>query len=156
MPTSMCCFACAAGTARPAATRTIAAATPIRLRNDRLPSEARKHASQALFQLNLGLPAQQLARAGDVRLAALRGAHRQSLVHELALRAGDPQDDLGKLVERELGGAADVHGQVLTGLRQGKEATDDIVVVAEAPGLGAVSEPSQRLSLKGLPHKRRN
>src|SRR4051795_6362297 len=156
MPTSMCRFACAAGTARPAATRTIAAATPIRLRNDRLPSETRKHASQPLFQLNLGLPAEQLARAGDVRLPDLRVVHRQSLVHELALRAGDPEDDLGELVECELGGVADVHGQMLTGLRERNEPTDEVVDVAEAPGLGAVSEHSQRLALKGLPHKRRN
>src|SRR4051812_38807328 len=98
MPTSMCCFACAAGTARPAATRTIAAATPIRLRNARAPPEARKQAPQSLFQLIRGLPAEQLARGGDVRLPGLRGVHRQSLVHELALRAGDPEDDLGELV----------------------------------------------------------
>src|SRR5580765_1860237 len=147
MPTSMCCFACAAGTARPAATRTIAAATPIRLRNDRLPSETRKHASQALFQLDLGLPAEQLARPGDVRLPDLRVVHGECLVHELALRAGDPEDDLGELVERELRGIADVHGQVLTGLRQRNEPTDEVVDVAEAPRLGAVSEHSQRLAL---------
>src|SRR6185437_10912591 len=143
----MCCFACAAGTARPAATRTIAAATPIRLRNDRLPSEARKHALQTLFQLNLGLPAEQLARAGAVRLPDLRVVHRQSLVDELTLRAGDPQDDLGQLVERELGGIAEVHGQVLTGLRQGNEPTNEVVDVTEAPGLGAVPEHSQGLAL---------
>src|SRR6478609_10944151 len=152
----MCCFACAAGTARPAATRTIAAATPIRLRNDRLPSEARKHASQTLFQLNLGLPAEQLARAGDVRLPDLRVVDGQSLVDELALRAGDPEDDLGELVERELGGIAEVHGQVLAGLRKRYEPMDEIVDVAEAQGLGAVSEHSQKLALKGLSHKRRN
>src|SRR5512132_1934099 len=106
MPTSMCALACAAGTARPAATRTIAAATPIRLRNDRLPSETRQHAAQAFLELNLRLPTEELARTGDVGLPDLRIIDGQRFVDELALRAGDTENGLGQLVERELGRVA--------------------------------------------------
>src|SRR6266581_4890986 len=71
-PTSMCAFASAAGTHRTAATKTIAAATPIRLGNDRLPSETRQHAAQAFLELDLRLPPEQLPSAGDVGLPNLR------------------------------------------------------------------------------------
>src|ERR1044072_1915054 len=101
MPTSMCCLACAAGTARPAATRTIAAKTPTRLSNDWLPSEAREHTAQPFLELNLGLPAEQLSCAGDVRLTDLRIVHRQRLVDELALRRGGPDNCFGDLVAGE-------------------------------------------------------
>ncbi|MDX6435414.1 MAG: hypothetical protein QOK34_248, partial [Gaiellaceae bacterium] len=43
----------------------------MRLRNDRLPSKAGKHATEAFLELNLRLPAEQLARARDVRLPNL-------------------------------------------------------------------------------------
>src|SRR6266550_86167 len=102
MPTSMCALAEAAGTHRPAATRTIAAATPIRLGNDRLPSETREHAAQAFLELNLGLPPEELARTRDVGLPDLRIVDGQRLVDDFALRAGDTQDCLRELVEREL------------------------------------------------------
>src|SRR6266516_6778943 len=80
MPTSMCALADAAGTHRPAATKTIAAATPIRLNNDRLPPETREHAMQAFLELYLGLPREQLAGSGDVRLPDLRIVDGQRLV----------------------------------------------------------------------------
>src|SRR5678816_1742362 len=156
MPTSMCCFACAAGTARPAATRTIAVMTTIRLGNNRLPAEARQHPAQALLQVDLRLPAQQLARAGDVGLAYLRIVHGQCLVDDVALRPRDPDDRLGELIEGELVRIADVHGQMLAGLRQRNEPADEVVHVTKASCLGAVPEHGERLSLERLPDKRRN
>src|ERR1700730_5590714 len=114
MPTSMCAVADAAGTHKPAATKTIAAATPIRLGNEWLPPETRQHSAQALLALDLRLPPEELASAGDVGLPDLRIVDRQRLVDELALRAGDAEDGLGQLVQRELGGVAEVHGQVLS------------------------------------------
>ena len=85
----------------------------MRLRNDRLPSETRQHAAQAFLELDLRLPAEELARTGDVGLADLRVVDGQRLVDELALRAGDAEDGLGELVERELGRVTDVDGQML-------------------------------------------
>src|SRR2546430_17254740 len=64
MPTSMCALADAAATHKPAAMTTIAAATPIRLGNDRLPSETRQPAGQAILELYLRLPTGPLACAG--------------------------------------------------------------------------------------------
>src|SRR5437763_15231519 len=87
MPMSMWRAACAAGTARAAATKPIAAKTPRRLRNDRLPPERGQHPPQAVFELDLGLPTEQLLRPCDVGLADLRVVDRQRLVHDLALRA---------------------------------------------------------------------
>src|SRR6476659_8160936 len=113
MPTSMCAFADAAGTHRPAAAKTIAAATPIRLSNERLPSETGQHAAQAFLELHLGLPAEELARARDVGLTDLRIVDGQRLVDDLALRAGDAEHGLGELVERELGRVPDIDRKVL-------------------------------------------
>src|SRR4249919_3195605 len=104
MPTSMCALADAAGTHKPAATKTIAAATPIRLGNDRLPSETREHAAKPFLQLDLRLPPEQLAGPGDVGLPDLGIVDRQRLVDDLALRAGDAENGLGQLVEGELAG----------------------------------------------------
>src|SRR5438067_6861280 len=148
MPTSRCRCACAAGTARPAATRTIAAKTPTRLRNDRLPSEARKHAAQTFLELDLRLPVEQLASTSDVRLPNLWIVDGQRLVHDLALRSGDANHRLGKLVERELRRVAEIHRQVLAGLGQQHQSADQIVDVAEATGLTAVSEHSEGLALE--------
>src|ERR1700675_3994765 len=113
MPTSMCALACAAGTARPAATGKIPAATPMRLRNDRPPSETRQHAAQAFLELDRGLPTEELARTRDVGLPDLRIVDGQRLVDDLALRACDPEHGLGKLVERELGRVPDVDRKML-------------------------------------------
>src|SRR5213593_810102 len=135
MPTSMCALADAAGTARPAATRTIAAATPMRLGNDRLPSETRQHATQPFLELNLGLPAEKLARAGDVGLPDLGIVDGQRLVDDLALRAGDAEDGLGELVERELGRVPDIDREMLARLGQRHEPTNEVVHVTEAARL---------------------
>src|SRR6478609_7565881 len=116
MPTSMCALACAAGTARPAATRTIAAATPMRLRNDRLPSETRQHAAQTFLELDRRLPTEELARACDVGLPHLRVVYGQRFIDELALRAGDAEYGLGELVERELSRVPDVDRKMLVRL----------------------------------------
>src|SRR4029453_10330377 len=129
MPTSRWRCACAAGTARPAATRTIPAKTPSRLRNDRLPSEAWKHAAQPFLELDLRLPAEELTCASDVRLADLRIVDGQGLVHDLALRPGDADHGLGQLVEGELRGVAEIHRQVLTRLREQHQAADEVVDV---------------------------
>src|ERR671933_215039 len=102
MPTSMCRLAPAAGTARPATTATTAAASATRLHTYRLPTERRDHPAQTLVELDLRLPPEDRLRAGDVGLALLRIVDRQRLVDDLALRAGDAQDLLGELVEREL------------------------------------------------------
>src|SRR5919202_4924133 len=136
MPTSMCRLAPAAGTATRTTAATAAAARAMRLHTYRLPTERLEHPAQALVEIDLGLPAEDLLRAGDVGLAHLRVVDRQGLVDDLALRAGDAQDLLGQLVERELVRVADVHGQVLARLVEQDEPSHQVVDVAEAPGLG--------------------
>src|ERR1700693_977624 len=102
MPTSKWRCACAAGTARPAAAKKTAPATPMRLSNYRLPPEAGQHPAQPFLQFDLRLPAEQLARTCDVGLADLRIVHRQGLMDDLALRAGHPEHRLGGLGQRGL------------------------------------------------------
>src|SRR6266545_4568578 len=136
-----------AGTHRPTPTRTIAATTASALGNDRLPSERREHSPQSFLELDLGLPAEELSRTGDVRLPHLRIVDGKRLVDDLALRAGDAKHPLRELVERELGRVADVHRQMLAGVGEESEPSDEIVDVAEAPGLGPVSEHGQGLAL---------
>jgi hypothetical protein len=114
MPTSIPRAAFDAGTARPATTASVAAKTPTCLRNDRLPFDVAEHAAQALLELDRGLPAEQLPGPRDVRLPDLRIVDRQGLVDDFALRARDANDGLGELVQGELAGIAEVHGQVLT------------------------------------------
>ena len=102
-------------------------------------------AAQPLVEIDLGLPAEQLARAGDVGLPHLRVVDRQRLEDDLARRARDLDHRLGQLEHRELVRVADVHRQVLAALGQQDQAADEIVDVAEAPRLRPVAEDRQRL-----------
>src|SRR5919202_6758523 len=88
------------------------------LHTDGLPAEGREHPSEPLLQLDLRLPAEHLLRPRDVRLADLWIVDRERLVHDLARRAGDAEDGLRELVERELARVPDVHRQVLSALRE--------------------------------------
>src|SRR5438876_2986011 len=156
MPTSMCAPAPAAGTPSPTASSRTATTTPMRLRNERLPPERPDHAPESLLELDLRFPAGHLARARDVRLAHLRIVDRKSLVDDLALRAGDAKDRLREVVHRELVRIAEVHRQVLVGLRERDETADQIVHVAKASRLRPVAEHCERFALERLPDKRRN
>src|SRR5215813_4589970 len=124
--------AVAAGTQRPAAAARVAARTRHGLDTDRRPSQ---HAPEPVFELDLRLPAEQLAGAGDVGLADLRVVDGQRLVDDLAARAGHLEDGLGQLQDRDLPRVADVHREVLAALREQDEPADEVVDVAEAPGL---------------------
>src|SRR2546423_7552643 len=96
----------------PAAAITVAARTSRALDTDWFSTVRGKHPRQPFVELNLGLPPEQLLRAGDVRAALLRIVDRQRLVDDLAVRAGQPEDGLRKLKDRELAGVADVDRQV--------------------------------------------
>src|SRR5918912_1093715 len=98
----MCLLAEAGGAAIAATTTSAAAARTPRLHTDGLPAEGREHPSEPLLQLDLRLPAENLLRPRDVRLADLRIVDRERLVDDLARRAGHPEDGLGELVEVEL------------------------------------------------------
>src|SRR5437762_2026667 len=84
-----------------------------RLGSDGLAAEGDEHAPEPVFQLDLRLPPEQLPRTGDVRLSHLRVVDGERLEHDLALRAGQPPNRLGKLEQRHLARVADVDGQVL-------------------------------------------
>src|SRR5919201_4339140 len=132
----MCGAAGAAGTERPAAAR-VAARTHQRLYTYRLATVGGQHAAQTLLELDLGLPAEHLARARDVRLPYLGIVHRQRLVDDLALRASDPEDGLRELEDGELVRVAEVDRQMLTALGEEDDASDQVVDVAEAARLRA-------------------
>src|SRR5262245_25619779 len=123
----------AAQTASASAARTTATSC---LRTDRL--HRRQHPAQALLELDLGLPAEQLLRAGDVGLADLRVVDGQRLEDDLALRVRHAKHGLGELEDRELSRVAEVDRQVLLADREQVEAADQVVHVAEASSLGAV------------------
>src|SRR5947209_3727624 len=128
-------LALAAGTARPAATRSTAARPPRLLHTNRLSSEGGDHAPEPLLELDLGFPAEHLLRARDVGLPLLRIVDRQRLEDDLARRAGDLELLLRQLEQRELLRVADVHRHVLAALREQDEPADQVVDVAEAPRL---------------------
>src|SRR6478735_7004239 len=96
-------------------------------------------AAQAFAQVDLGLPGQEVAGAADVRPADLGVVRGQRLVDDLRRAAGDLDDGLGQLEERELRGVADVDRVVLAGLGQRDDPADEVVDVAERAGLAAVA-----------------
>src|SRR5204863_9184702 len=101
-----------------------------------------------------GLPAENLARTRDVRLPNARVVDRQGLVDDVALRSGDLDYRLRQLVERELARIPDVDREMLVRLREQDQTSDEVVDVAEAPGLRAVAEDRQRLVRKRLTDER--
>src|SRR5437763_6243852 len=105
-----------------------------------LPSEARQHAPEPLFQIDLGLPAEELLGSRDVRLANLRIVDWQCFVDDLALRRRDSDDCLRKFENRKLVRVAEVDRQVLLALGEEVQTPDQVVDVAEAPCLRAVAE----------------
>src|SRR5256885_8751196 len=116
----MCLLALAAGATR----RTAAHAARSALHTDGLPAEGREHPSEPLLQLDLRLPAENLLRPRDVRLADLGIVDRKRLVDDLARRAGHAEHGLRELVERELARVPDVHRQVLAALGAEGEPAD--------------------------------
>src|SRR5882724_8808536 len=71
-------------------------------------------AAQALAQIDLRLPAQQVAGKGDVRLADLGIVGGQRLEDDLRPRPGQLDHRLRELQQRELVRVADVHRLVGT------------------------------------------
>src|SRR5215218_3634695 len=142
----------AAGTATRAAANTVAAASAMRLRNDRLPARRAQaqRALEAVIELDLRLPAEDLARAGDVGLALLGVVLGQRLVHDLARGAGDPEDRLREVEDRELARIAEVDRQVLAARREQEQPANEVVDVAEASCLRAVAEDGERLARECL------
>src|SRR5438105_1274840 len=146
----------AASTATPAAAVRVAAITASRLDTYRLRPDRGDRAAQPVLELDLGLPAEALARLRDVRLANLRIVLRKGLEDDLALRAGHLQDDVRELEQGELLRVAEVDGIVLVAHREQVEAADQVVDEAEAARLRALAEYRQRLAVERLAHERRD
>src|SRR4249919_2666245 len=68
---------------------------------------------QAVVELDLGLPAEDLLRARDVGLPHLRVVDGERLVHDRARRARDAEDGLGELEQGPLLGVPDVDRKML-------------------------------------------
>ena len=106
--------------------------------------------------LTLGVPAQQLLGQRDVGLADLRIVGRQRLVHDLRPRAGDVDDRLGELEQRELVRVADVDRVVVAGLGEPDQAVDQVGDERERARLRAVAEHRDRLVLQRLAQEGRD
>src|SRR4051812_23579431 len=110
----------AGGTAMTAATHAAEQTPRNALNTRRLPPERLQPAAQALLEIDLGLPAEHLARTRDVgpaHLRIVRQVVRGRLERDLARRPRDANHRLGELEHRHLViGAPDVHRQMLTGL----------------------------------------
>src|SRR6187397_3308988 len=100
MPFWMNFDAWAVDAATSAATRAATATSRPALCNGCVPAERRQRATQALVQLDLGRPAEDLLGAGDVGLANLWIVDRQSLENDRACRGGRAYDCLGELEQR--------------------------------------------------------
>src|SRR5215472_14723235 len=151
----MCGFAVADGTATTTAAERTAQTPRNALNSGCLRLERRDPPAQTLLEIDLGLPTENLARTRDVRSPDLRIVDRPRLERDLAGRPGHADHRLRELEHRHLAlGIPDVHGQVLTGLRERDETADGVVHVTEAAGLRAVAKHGQRLSRKRLIYKR--
>src|SRR6188768_435574 len=133
-----------------AATKAAAARRRPTLRNGGVPAERRQRAPQALVELDLGCPTENLLGARDIGLADLWIVDRQCLEDDRARRPGRANDRLGELEQRHLSRVSDVDRQMLARLGEQNQAADEIVHEAEAAGLPAASEDRQRLLLERL------
>src|SRR5207253_1727447 len=87
-------------------------------------------APQAFLEVDLRLPAENLAGAGDVRPAHLRVVDRHRLEDDLARRARHPDARLGELEHRQLPlRVPDVDGEVLLARREQVEPANQVVDV---------------------------
>src|SRR5215210_8537705 len=134
-----------AETATPAAASITTRNRATRLNTHRLPSEARQHPPEPLFEFDLGFPTKDLLGPGDVGLSNLWIVDGQRLVDDLASRLRYPDHRLRKLEDRELVGVPEVDRQVLLALGEEIHPFDEVVDVAEAARLRAVAEARQRL-----------
>ena len=117
---------------------------------------ARRWSSEAVLQLDVRLPAEQLLGAGDVGLPHLRIVHGKRLEDDLARGAREPDDRLGELEQRLLVRVAEVDRKMLAGLCEQDDPANQVVHVAEAPRLRAVAEHRDRLPVERLAQKRRD
>src|SRR5205823_2253595 len=113
MPTSIP-RAAAAGSGFAVAARqqraSVSKASEIFLDTERFLPQARQHPPEPLFELDLGLPSQQLPGSRDVGLTDLRIVDGKCFVHDFAIRRGNPDNCLRELEDRELAWISHVHG----------------------------------------------
>src|SRR6478735_2025928 len=148
MPFWMNFEACAVDAPTRAATKAAAARRRPTLRNGGVPAERRQRAPQALVELDLGAPAEDLLGARDIGLTDLGIVDRQCLEDDRDLRSGRANDRLGKLEQRHLGRVPDVDREMLARLGEQDQAAHEVVDEAEAARLGAAPEHGQRLLLE--------
>jgi len=107
----------------------------------------------AFFEGHTGLPIEDFACPGDVRLADLGVIHGQRAVLDGGGTAGDADDVFGKFFDGHLGGVADVDGLMEVAHGQPVDAVDKIADVTEGAGLGTIAEDGERLVGEGLADK---
>src|SRR5204863_716901 len=113
-------------------------------------AEVGDRALQALLERHARLPAEGLARPRDVRPADLRIIRRQGAMLDPAPASRQGEHALGKLPDRELVRVADVRGLRRPAMEETDDPLDQVVHVAEGPGLSAVAVDGERLSAQRL------
>lgn len=114
--------------------------------------EIRDGLHQALFELDLGFPAEFVAGEGDVGLALGGVVAGQGLLDDFRFGAGHGDDFFGQLADGEFVGVAEVAGagEVSGRFHQADEAVDHVVDVAERAALAAVAVDGDGLVLQRL------
>src|SRR3954447_16805202 len=101
-------------------------------------------ACEALAQLDLRLPPEQLARPADVGAAARRIARGERLEHQSGFHARNLAHELGELEHGELHRVADVHRPDDIGVEQRQDASHFVFDEAEGTGLRAGAVDGER------------
>src|SRR5689334_12999095 len=117
MPTSMWDDAAAGWDQAATIAAQHAATRAMRLDTHCLLFARKKHPAQTLLERYLGLPAEDLASTGDIRLANLGIIDWKRFEHDFRLGRRDLDDGLCELEDRELGRVPDVHREVLAAHR---------------------------------------
>src|SRR5712691_283963 len=107
-------------------------------------------AGQTFAELDLRAPTEDALGEPDVGTAAHRIIDGQRLVDDGRFGAGDLQDELGELADRELVGVADVHRPVPVRLQERQQPADLVVDVAERARLAPVSVDRERAAVRRL------
>src|SRR5579884_379852 len=113
-------------------------------------------APQPFFQSDAGLPAEQPAGFGNLRLALFGVVFRQGTKLDRRTRAGQSLNAPGELQNGDLRRISQIYGGSFVRFDQSAQAFHKIRDVAEAAGLAAVAEDGKRLALQRLIDQRRD
>src|SRR4029077_8885780 len=95
-------------------------------------------------------PVQEGTRAGDIGTPLLGIVFRKRLVGNLAAARAELADQVRQLEDRDLGGISNIDRIAVVGVKQGNDAFDQVVDIAEAAGLRTVPVDGERFASERL------